>query len=395
MNGFFEKDQIEDKSAKCMKCRLFKTCNSPRMKVTGKGKKGILIVAEAPGKTEDERGEQLVGEAGQVLRRVLKKQGIDLDRDCWKTNAICCRPPKNKTPTAMQIKCCHPNLEKVLKKKKPHLIILLGGVAVESFINNRLAESPGGINRWRGFVVPDQRYKAWMVSTFHPSYLLRNQGDVIIENLFKRDIKKGLGYLKKKVEKHGDYTITNYYYNNNKQIMDTLEQLTYYSSDIERLSFDYETTGLKPYREGHKIVCCGISIEENKATVFKIDNNIKKLWISILKNKQIKKTAQNIKFEHQWSREILGVKTRGWIWDTMQASHVIDNRSGITGLKFQAYINFGQENYSSHLDKYIKCNDGKGFNRIKEAPIEEVMKYCGMDSILEFKLAKKQMEELR
>jgi|TARA_Y100000034_G_scaffold133368_1_gene198655 DNA polymerase len=387
MEGFFDKEEVEDKSSNCMKCKLFKTCLSPKMKVTGKGKKEILVVAEAPGKTEDERGEQLIGEAGRVLREVLEGLGIDLDRDCWKTNAVCCRPPNNKTPSKLQIKCCNPRLEKVLKKKKPKLIILLGGVAVESFIGNRLSEAAGGINKWRGFVVPDQRYKAWMVSTFHPSYLLRNRGEVIIENLFRRDIKKGLKMLKKKVPRHGYYKI---------DIVETKRayHLLRGIKEGELLAFDYETTGLKPYKKGHEIVCCGISLGENKTFVFDL-RGVWKEWKEVLKNKKIKKTAQNIKFEHQWSRNILGVKTRGWVWDTMQASHILDNRRGITGLKFQSYINFGQEDYSRHLDKYLKCDDGKGFNNIKEANVDEVMKYCGMDAILEYKLAKKQMEELR
>jgi|TARA_R100001530_G_scaffold124479_1_gene92713 DNA polymerase len=386
MKGFFDKEKLEDKESNCLKCKLFKGCESPKMKVTGQGEKGILVVAEAPGSTEDDIGEQLVGEAGQVLRSILNKQGIDLDIDCWKTSAICCRPPKNKTPSKLQIKCCRPRLERVIKKKKPKLIILLGGVAVESFIGNRLSEAVGGINKWRGFVVPDQKYKAWMVSTFHPSYLLRNQGDVIIENLFKRDIKRGLKHLKKKVPKHGDYKI---------EILSKGFPSISGNSPEQLLAFDYETTGLKPYKKGHKILCCGISGGENKASVFKLDDRKTiNWWKRMLKDATVKKTAQNIKFEHQWSRNILGVKTRGWVWDTMQASHILDNRKGITGLKFQSYINFGQEDYSRHLDKYLKCDDGKGFNKIKEADIEEVMRYCGMDAILEFKLAKKQMEEV-
>jgi DNA polymerase len=383
MQGFFDKEQIGNEESSCLKCKLFKSCESPKMKVTGNGEKGILVVAEAPGRTEDERGEQLIGEAGQVLRKVLGKQGIDLDIDCWKTNAVCCRPPNNKTPSKLQIKCCRSRLERVLKKKKPKLIILLGGVAIESFIGNRLSETVGGINRWRGFVVPDQRYKAWMVSTFHPSYLLRNQGDRIIENIFRRDIKKGLKHLDKKVPKYGNYKI---------KVMSPRNKCPF-PSKPKLLAFDYETTGLKPYRKGHEIICCAFCWKEDEAWVFTMDGR-EDMWRSRLRNKDIPKTAQNIKFEHQWSREILGVKTRGWVWDTMQASHIIDNRKGITGLKFQSYINFGQEDYSSHLDKYLKSDDGKGFNKIKDADIQEVMHYCGMDAILEFKLAKKQMRLL-
>jgi DNA polymerase len=387
MKGFFEKGEVEDKNANCTKCKLYKTCETPRMKVSGKGEKGILVIAEAPGASEDAEGKALVGQAGQLFRGILTDCGIELDRDCWKTNAISCRPPNNRTPSKAEIKYCRPRVEQVLKKKKPHLIILLGGAAIDSFIGNRLSEAPGGVTRWRGFVVPDQRYKAWMVSTFHPSYLLRNPGDDILENLFRRDIRGGLKKLDKKVPKHGDYKI---------EIIHKGFCSVSGNSEEQLLAFDYETTGLKPYKKGHEILCCGISEEANKASVFKLDHyQTINWWKRMLKDTTVRKTAQNIKFEHQWSRNILGVRTRGWVWDTMQASHILDNRKGITGLKFQSYINFGQEDYSSHLDKYLRYDDGKGFNKIKEADIDEVMKYCGMDAILEYKLARKQMRLLK
>lgn len=383
MEGFFKDDDIKDSNANCMKCKLFRGCASPKMKPTGKGRKKILVVAEAPGAKEDERGEQLIGQAGQVLRKVLEENGIDLDKDCWKTNAVCCRPKKNKTPSKTQIKCCHPKLERFLKKKKPHLIILLGGAAVESFINTRLAEASGGINRWRGFIIPDQRYKAWVVPTFHPSFLLRNHNDTIITNLFKRDLKRGLKKLNKKVPVPGNYKI---------EVIPNAKAEKI-KTDVKLLAFDYETTGKKPYKKGHKIVCCALSIKKGEAMVFEMTKKMKKLWIPILKDKRIKKTAHNLKFEHLWGRKILKTVTKGWVHDTMVGAHIQDNRKKITGLKFQGYVHFGQEDYSSHLDKFIK-NNKEEYNKIEEAPIEEVMKYCAIDTILQFKLAVKQMKEI-
>jgi len=41
--------------AGCGRCGLYKQCISPKMKATGGGEKGILIIAEAPGRQEDEQ----------------------------------------------------------------------------------------------------------------------------------------------------------------------------------------------------------------------------------------------------------------------------------------------------------------------------------------------------
>jgi len=42
-----------EQPANCKSCGLYKNCNSPKMKPSGEGLKGILIVGEAPGKVED------------------------------------------------------------------------------------------------------------------------------------------------------------------------------------------------------------------------------------------------------------------------------------------------------------------------------------------------------
>lgn len=390
MKPFFSKEELQQSTLPdCKSCGLFKTCKSPKMKVSGKGKLGILVVAEAPGRTEDEQGVQLVGEAGQVLRKALASCGVDLDRDCWKTNAIACRPPNNRTPTKKEIKCCNPKLMKTIWRKKPKLILLLGGVALDSFLLDKFAGASGGINKWRGFAIPDQAHGAWIVPAFHPSFVLRSRGNEAIENIFNQDIAKAVKYSGIPFQKEDEYKVSGLLPSSGTFI--TGQNQIRFESDL--LAFDYETTGLKPYRKGHEIVCCGYSIKENEAYVFEFEGGFKNWWANILKNKEIRKTAHNLKFEHQWSKEILGVATKGWEWDSMIASHVIDNRRGITGLKFQAYINFGQPDYSSHIEKYLKSDTATGFNKVKDAPREELLHYCGMDALLQFKLAKKQMEE--
>src|SRR5437879_5510271 len=102
--GFFAAlDVVENKAPaslipKCGACGLFKTCQSPKMPPSGKGRKRILICSEAPGRNEDEQGIHFVGKAGQFLEECLEECEINFRKDCWITNAIICRPPKNKLP---------------------------------------------------------------------------------------------------------------------------------------------------------------------------------------------------------------------------------------------------------------------------------------------------------
>jgi len=112
MKGFFSGEEIIHRVSKtrgnkeklntsksidpCDQCRLYEGCVSPKMEFTGQGRKKILIIAEAPGKTEDEQGTQLVGDAGKLFRECLNSLDCSLDRDFWKTNIINCHIPKIK-----------------------------------------------------------------------------------------------------------------------------------------------------------------------------------------------------------------------------------------------------------------------------------------------------------
>ena len=77
----------------------------------------------------------------------------------------------------------------------------------------------------------------------------------------------------------------------------------------------------------------------------------------------------------------------------MLSSHVIDNRRKFTGLKFQGFVEFGLPPWGGDLDKYIRGNGE--FNKIMDAPLEELLFYGGMDSLIGTRLFKKQVDKLQ
>ena len=84
----------------------------------------------------------------------------------------------------------------------------------------------------------------------------------------------------------------------------------------------------------------------------------------------------------------------------MLAAHILDNRPGVTGLKFQVYVHFGVPDYDSEVSEYLHSNgskSGNAFNKVLEMikdPVkrQKLMIYCGLDSLYEFRLAKIQQE---
>lgn len=367
----------------CAACGLDKGCSHPKMPLYGQGGRGILIIAEAPGKTEDQTGRQLAGEAGSLLRSMLDELHIDIERDCWKTNAVLCHPPKSRTPTAREIRECRHHLFQTISELKPKKIILLGRAAVESYFGE--IESVGIMERWTGWSIPDRRTGAWVFPTYHPSYLIHDDKNMALRSLFRQHLRQAVTFNLVPMPEVPDVIVIE----DEKEATEILQGL----SGCDVVAFDYETNSLRPYHADSKIVCIGIACELGcwAFPMFSGDDFRRKL--RKLLQGQAGKIAQNIKFESTWTREWLGYSVKNWRWDTMLASHVLDNRAKITGLKFQAFVRYGVIGYDDSVSPFLIAKSGP-YNRIDECDQREVLTYCGMDAALTFRLHQDQLKEM-
>jgi uracil-DNA glycosylase family 4 len=351
------------------------------MPVSGKGKRSILFVAEAPGQQEDQSGVQFVGEAGRCLRNILKEIDVDID-DCWKTNSAICRPPNNDI-TDLHIESCRPNLLNTIRELKPKVIFLLGESAVKSLISTEWGDDLGSIGRWVGWNIPSQTYKSWLCPTYHPSHVLRSGSDPTLSKIVKEHFVRGiaretapwpdysLAELSKRVEIFTDPVMG----------MGAMQDL---NTAKGKLAWDYETTGLKPERKEQQIVSVSFCLNGTHTFATAIEPYCFPTLSKVLKNPNLRKIASNMKFEERWTRTKLGHGVAGWDHDTMLASHVLDNRGSISSIKFQTYVNFGVGDYSSSIKPFSQADTANGLNRIREVPIRDVLLYCGLDSMFEY-----------
>lgn len=397
MTGFFthtetqSKERPDGKSLTCYSCGLYRNCETPKMQPYGNFKKGILNIGTFPSLADDMRGKPFQGRVGQLLQATYSMYGIDLFEDCLNVNAVNCL--SDKDPTNYNLDCCRRIVLSVIEKYKPKVIILFGIQAVYSLIGNRWKGALNGIDQWRGWTIPDQDFQTWICPVFAPEYVDKIDKPEVYK-VWETDLGQALTVRLKELPVPEKPTI---------KVIDDLEPLT----KIEYGSitaFDYETTGLKPHAKGHRIVCCSIATDEDNAFVFEMPNLVEKRkpFIDFLRNKSIRKMAHNLKFEESWSYERLKTRVRGWHWDSMLAAHLLDNRAGITGLKFQTYVNFGIVNYNETVSPWLQAVDSKNansLNRLQEffatkQGREETLKYCALDSIYEYRLALKQQKEI-
>jgi uracil-DNA glycosylase family 4 len=124
----------------------------------------LVFVGEGPGYEEDQQGEPFVGQAGQLLDRMIAAMGFARDR-VYICNVVKCRPPENRTPRPEEAEACRRFLRAQLELVAPEVIVALGRCAAE----NLGVAPPSG--RWRG------TWKQWqgipVMPTYHPAYLLR------------------------------------------------------------------------------------------------------------------------------------------------------------------------------------------------------------------------------
>lgn len=409
MRGFFYSEgttpkrihKVQGAPLTCEFCGLFKGCQSPKMGFSGGGGRGVLVVAEAPGRTEDERGTQLVGEAGQLLRDTLAGMGVDLDRDCWKTNSVQCRPPDNREPTDHEVECCRARVWAEIARLKPKIILLLGNVALRSFLGHRWRKDLGGITRWRGWRIPDRGANAWVCPTFHPSFVLRSRGDPIVASTFTADLKAALlrdagsPTWHNRMDEEDDSAVS---------VVTVPGTAVAYLNDLinvdkpELVAIDYETTGKKPHKKGHDIVSAAVAWSArgmDRCMSFSMSEPVvRKAFSRLLTNPNIGKVAHGFKFEELWSRIALGTEVSPWAWCTQTAAHVLDSRKDVYWLKFLVYTHFGRVDYDSEIEAYlgsIDPDDGNSFNRVREAPLKSLLLYNGLDALYTLRLARTQM----
>jgi hypothetical protein len=278
-------------------------------------------------------------------------------------------------------------VQKAIKQYSPIVIVLLGTTAVESFLGHRWQKDLGTINKWRGWEIPDQTYRCWVLPVFSPKWV--RQADREVQTIWKNDLKKIPGLVDKRFLKHKEPEII---------YLDELSPLNKIKKG--QIAFDYETTGLKPHAAGHRIVCASVAVDENTVYSFMMpaNRNARKPFTDLLENFEIGKMAHNIKFEDNWTNHRLRIPVVNWDWDSMLAAHIIDNRQGITGLKFQTYVNFGIVDYDAEVAPYLKGVEkgGNSFNRIDEllkrpGGKELLLEYVALDSVYEYRLAMKQL----
>ncbi len=169
-------NELREEIGDCRRCKLHKTRNTI---VFGEGNPDarVMFIGEGPGKDEDLQGKPFVGRAGVLLTAIIEK-GMNLKRsDVYIANVVKCRPTvnmefiKDRPPDEEEVTSCSGFLLRQIEIIRPDVIITLGNPSTKFLLKTKQ-----GITKIRG---------SWfnyggihVMPTYHPSYVLRNGGDM-------------------------------------------------------------------------------------------------------------------------------------------------------------------------------------------------------------------------
>lgn len=142
----------------------------------------VMLIGEAPGADEDRSGKPYAGANGALLDKILacinlSRTDEDPSKSVYISNILNWRPPGNRSPNPAEIAASLPFIERHIQLVQPKVIILCGGVAAKSLLNqdasiSKLRKTFHEYTPVSQGIQPSET-KPQAIVTYDPEYLLK------------------------------------------------------------------------------------------------------------------------------------------------------------------------------------------------------------------------------
>lgn len=391
----------------CQLCNLHKTSQTVCCLGSGPKSAKTMLVGEALGVNEAEKGKPFCGDAGWKLNYCLKRAGLNR-KELRIENTCRCKPPGNKNPTIQQISACYGYLLRDILVNKPKVVVALGSIAFKTLTGQIEINKKGeqkvklgarSVSDWRGFYEQVTlswtskkgkiyNHTFWLVPTFHPAACLHDwQKDdlLVFDLLLAKELAAGKQPLKEPDTKV--YVVKDFV--EAKHLIARLKRQA-------RFVFDLETTGLSPHDS--KIMCFGFCFKEGEAWIlpwhtrgptpfWRLQERRELVELLTQLFEQASLIGQNLKFDLKHIRKLLGLTDFNINFDTMIAHHNIDENK-LHGLTFLCQWFLRWTKYDAAMDQWKVKAGKKTIFKTWEVPDQMLWKYCGYDCDGPFRLRK-------
>lgn len=165
-------EALEKQIKECRQCEgiLGKYGVEPRPIFSGGVGYPIVLVGQAPGRTEYERNAPFQGDAGKSIKALFAEYGVhNFDRVVYQTSVAKCFPGRrpgsstDRMPSSKEVGNCLPFLVHELEIVKPKLLVCLGGLSWKAFLSMQETDQPGFCHREIGIAKPSEAKVPHMV----------------------------------------------------------------------------------------------------------------------------------------------------------------------------------------------------------------------------------------
>jgi uracil-DNA glycosylase family 4 len=347
---------------------------------SGNANAKLILIGEAPGKSEDEEGKPFVGPSGEFLWEVLSELGMSRE-DVWTTNVYKYRPPNNDIKRIGEV--CNKeqqleNLWKEINSVNPNVIFCMGNTAFHA------VRGHSGIMKWRGSILATRYGDRKLVGSIHPANIVRStvmeagsdykSYPYIWKMIFTHDLQRAIKEsLTSSLDLEPRYV---------KICRDSMELYRYVQQNKNRvrMSTDIESINCIP-------VCVSLCFDRHESLVVPLFNRLGPLnfggipasdqsfiWQTLdklLKEKDI--VGQNFKYD-QDKMQMLGFsfrRGRPIVSDTLLKTHTIIPELPSKRMEMLQSL---WTRLPYHKD------EGKEYNPKKDK-IDKLFHYCGLDAI--------------
>lgn len=177
--------ELSNETTQCLVCALHES-DKHALYGIGNANAKIILVGDAPVFGEDRQIEPFTGDAGQLLKAMLKAIDLQLD-DVFVMNMFNRALPENHRPVEADIVCCLSCLNRQIALIKPRLIVALGATVAHYLLNKKAS-----LESFRNTFHEYGQAGIPLYVTYHPAYLLQNPAD---KRYSWEDLKKIKNYL--------------------------------------------------------------------------------------------------------------------------------------------------------------------------------------------------------
>lgn len=373
---------------------------SPNMEADGTNTPDIYMLGPQPSKGDDKKNRHFVGKHAEILRAEIPAKWLKRMR--W-NHIVRNRPPEDRPASAVEIECCKPSIIKDIERTKPRAIFGFGPAVLEWV----LAETH--IQNWSGRMVPVKigNHACWYFPMVHPEAVAETlkwdgfQSDMLF--MFKLHFAWALEQMEKLPEPiihtRAD-AVANVEWVTGKKKGDLDKVLNHldHASKEKVVGFDYETSHLRPFILGAKILTAAVSTKK-LTLAFAIDHkdagwneDDKRQLTRALKrfmyDAKCRKVSHQLGFELEWSIYFYGMDSAFSRWeDSYAQAYLLDERPRTHSLDVLCLQYYGLpiKTLFSALNK----------KAMEHEPLETILEYNGVDAKYHRWLYHDQMKRLR